>query len=109
MIGNKLFQGFDEAVRGLGMGETAILEAQGGEWKRDLLFKVPKDHQEIQRLEGRYQKYGGLKEGMVVELVNGGMALVVEITKKDVKLDANNMMAGKNLMFELEVLGIETD
>ena len=46
---------------------------------------------------------------MVVELVNGGMALVVEITNKDVKLDANNMMAGKNLMFELEVLGIETD
>eukprot|EP00803_Ostreobium_quekettii_P004120 evm.model.scf_281.5 EVM.evm.TU.scf_281.5 scf_281:56694-60434(+) len=106
VIGNRLFQGFDGAVRGVGKGEMVVLEAQGGEWKKDLLFTVPREHQEILRLEGRYKNHGGLKEGMVVELANGGMAMVVEMTEGEIKLDANNMMAGRNLTFELEVVDI---
>lgn len=31
-------------------------QISGGEWKRDLLFVVPRDHPEIERLEGRYKK-----------------------------------------------------
>jgi hypothetical protein len=31
-------------------------QAQGGDWNRDLLFKVPIDHPEVQRLQGRYKK-----------------------------------------------------
>eukprot|EP00983_Pelagomonas_calceolata_P075912 1153215-Pelagomonas_calceolata.AAC.4 len=30
--------------------------ATGGEWKADLLFAVPRDHPEMQRLEGKYKK-----------------------------------------------------
>ncbi len=43
---------------------------------------------------------------MIVELANGSLAVVVEVADDVVKLDANNMMAGKTLVFELEVLGI---
>lgn len=43
-----------------------------------------------------------------MELANGSMAVVVEITPEHVRLDANNMMAGKTLLFELEVLKIES-
>jgi FKBP-type peptidyl-prolyl cis-trans isomerase 2 len=50
---------------------------------------------------------GGLAKDLAVELANGSMAVVVEATPEYVKLDANNMMSGKKLMFELEVLGIE--
>ena len=32
-------------------------QASGGEWNKDLLFKVPYEHAEMQRLEGRYKKY----------------------------------------------------
>lgn len=49
---------------------------------------------------------GGLHEGLAVELANNSMAVVVEATPEYVKLDANNMMSGKTLLFELEVLSI---
>lgn len=50
---------------------------------------------------------GGLHKDLAVELANGSMAVVVEATPEYVKLDANNLMSGKKLLFELEVLGIE--
>jgi len=89
VVGNRLFEAFDEAVRGLAVGETMglkvkriikciialgggvclLLDAaeqliffpcpsqiEGAPWEQDLLFKVPRDHQEVQRLEGRYKK-----------------------------------------------------
>eukprot|EP00195_Chlamydomonas_chlamydogama_P016531 CAMPEP_0202908502 /NCGR_PEP_ID=MMETSP1392-20130828/46254_1 /ASSEMBLY_ACC=CAM_ASM_000868 /TAXON_ID=225041 /ORGANISM="Chlamydomonas chlamydogama, Strain SAG 11-48b" /LENGTH=193 /DNA_ID=CAMNT_0049597885 /DNA_START=160 /DNA_END=742 /DNA_ORIENTATION=+ len=108
MMGNKLFQGFDEAVRGLAVGQTTVLEASGGEWKRELLFAVPRDHPEVQRLEGRYKNQGGLQRGLLVELANGAMAMVLEVSEEGVKIDANNMLAGKKLVFELEVVSIDT-
>lgn len=40
VTGNPLFQAFDEAIRGLPLGSTTILEAKGGEWKRELFFEV---------------------------------------------------------------------
>ena len=33
-----------------------ICQASGGEWNKDLLFNVPRQHEEVQRLEGRYKK-----------------------------------------------------
>lgn len=50
---------------------------------------------------------GGLAKDLAIELANGTMAVVVETTPEYVRLDANNMMSGKKLLFELEVLGIE--
>ena len=40
---------------------TAVMQASGGTWNRDLLFNVPRDHEEVQRLEGRYKKYANLE------------------------------------------------
>ena len=40
VTGNPLFQAFDEAIRGRALGETAVLEAKGGEWRQELFFKV---------------------------------------------------------------------
>lgn len=34
-----------------------MMQADGGEWKEDLLFKVPMDHPEIQRMANRYKRY----------------------------------------------------
>lgn len=50
---------------------------------------------------------GGLAKDLAVELANGSMAVVVEATPEYVKLDANSLMSGKKLVFELEVLSIE--
>lgn len=43
-----------------------------------------------------------------MELANGAMAMVVGMAGEAVQLDANNMMAGKNLTFELEVGGADS-
>eukprot|EP00198_Chlamydomonas_reinhardtii_P006562 XP_001695898.1 peptidyl-prolyl cis-trans isomerase, FKBP-type [Chlamydomonas reinhardtii] len=127
MMGNRLFQGFDEAVRGMAVGQTTVLEASGGEWKRELLFAVPRDHPEVARLEGRYKNVdktgrppppslprllprhsqGGLAAGLVVELANGAMAVILEVNDAEVKLDANNMLAGKTFTIELELVSID--
>eukprot|EP00198_Chlamydomonas_reinhardtii_P006561 XP_001695897.1 peptidyl-prolyl cis-trans isomerase, FKBP-type [Chlamydomonas reinhardtii] len=107
MMGNRLFQGFDEAVRGMAVGQTTVLEASGGEWKRELLFAVPRDHPEVARLEGRYKNQGGLAAGLVVELANGAMAVILEVNDAEVKLDANNMLAGKTFTIELELVSID--
>jgi hypothetical protein len=49
-------QAFDGALRGLAVGESVELQLQGGDWQKELLFVVPRDHPEIERLEGRYKK-----------------------------------------------------
>uniref|UniRef100_A0A383V445 peptidylprolyl isomerase n=1 Tax=Tetradesmus obliquus TaxID=3088 RepID=A0A383V445_TETOB len=108
IINNPLFQAFDGALRGLAVGESVELQMSGPEWQSELLFSVPRDHPEIERLEGRYKNLGGLAEGLAVELANGSMAVVVEAGPEAVKLDANSMMAGKTLLFTLEVLGIDS-
>lgn len=36
--------------------KKCLLQAEGGDWKPELLFMVPREHEEIQRLEGRYKK-----------------------------------------------------
>jgi FKBP-type peptidyl-prolyl cis-trans isomerase 2 len=46
---------------------------------------------------------------MVVELVNGASALVVSVDDQQVKLDANSMLAGKRVVFELELVGLERE
>jgi FKBP-type peptidyl-prolyl cis-trans isomerase 2 len=42
-----------------------------------------------------------------VELSNGNAAVVLEVGEEAIKLDANNVIAGKTLAFELEVLDIQ--
>ena len=50
---------------------------------------------------------GGVQKGMLLELSNGGMALVVAADEEAVVLDANNMLAGKALWFELELAALD--
>ena len=50
---------------------------------------------------------GGLVQGMLVQLQNQQMALLVEVGEGSVTLDANSMLAGKTLTFFLELLDIQ--
>ena len=50
---------------------------------------------------------GGLAPNLVVELANGSRAVVLDVSEQSVKLDANSMLAGKKLVFEIELMGIE--
>eukprot|EP00976_Prorocentrum_cordatum_P103111 1193331-Prorocentrum_minimum.AAC.2 len=107
-IGNPLFQGIDEAVRGLAIGETATIQASGGEYNPTLLFKVPRGHPEVQRLEAEtVNTSGGLQEGTAVTLMNGQAALIVTITADEVTIDANHPLAGAPLQVECTLLHVD--
>ena len=62
-MGNPLFQAFDRAVRGLRVGGSAVVKAAGGEYNKELLFAVPRSHEEMARLEAEAAASGGLREG----------------------------------------------
>eukprot|EP00884_Botryococcus_braunii_P020607 jgi/Botrbrau1/722/Bobra.160_2s0045.1 len=109
LFGNELFTALDVVVRGLSIGQRNTLEAAGEPWNKDLLFEVPRDHPEIERLEGRYKNVGGLAEGLVVELSNGQQASIVELSDSYVRLDANHPLAGKTRFFELQLLDIDRE
>lgn len=90
-------------------GETrqVTLESVQDDWKKELVFSVPRDHAEIQRLDGKFRSSGGLSEGMVVELANGQQAQIVKLAPELVVLDANHAMAGRKLNFDVELIDLE--
>jgi hypothetical protein len=58
------------------------LQAVGDEWTEDLVFDVPRDHEEVARLEASVEgtDEGPLKPGSVVELINGNPAIIVAVS-----------------------------
>ena len=92
--------GFDNAVRGLAVGETVTVtippaEAYG-ERREDLVIDVP--------IAGAPED---LAVGDRVRLGNGAPALVLEISDEFITVDANHELAGLALTFEIELVAIE--
>ena len=68
----------------------------------------PAPPSQVERLQNRYKTQGGLLKGALVQLANGKMALVMEVTGEYVQLDANDMLSGRGVItFALEVLDIQ--
>jgi FKBP-type peptidyl-prolyl cis-trans isomerase 2 len=91
--------GFDDAVRGLKVGETRVYtmppEDAYGLRSEDAIFEVP---------YGPSQ--GDVQVGDRVTLNNGLPATVVEVKEDTVVLDANHELAGEALTFEVEIVSI---
>ena len=95
----QLIAGFDNAVRGLSVGEsvTVRLEAADayGESRTDMIVTVPID-----------QAPPGLVAGDRVELMNGAITNVTAVTDEGVTIDTNHPLAGQALTFEIELVAI---
>jgi len=95
----QVITGFDDAVRGLRVGETRTLtmapEDAYGVWSEDNVFEVP---------YGPSQS--DVKVGDPVTLNNGQPAVVLEVGDETVVLDANHQLAGESLTFEVEIMSI---
>ena len=107
VMGNPLFMAFDKAVQNMRVGDYTVVEASGGEYDSNLLFKVPKDHQEIIRHEEDFADKGGLFEGLTVALANGQPAVVRQVDAAAVVLDANHPFAGSDLQFTVKLVSVE--
>ena len=101
----QLIRGFDHAVMGMAVGEkktVTLLPADAyGERQEDLFVDLRKKHIP----EGM-----DLEVGMVVELSDGGQnmipAFVQEIHDEFVRMDLNHYLAGKVLVFDIEIVSI---
>ena len=95
----QMIPGFDEAVRGLAVGDTVTVRLEPGraygERLDELVFDIPSE-----------QAPGGLLPGDTIQFSNGGTAVVLEVTDEAVRVDANHRLAGQTLTFEIELVSI---
>jgi peptidylprolyl isomerase len=97
--------GFDEAVLGMSIGDKKKVSIPShkayGEKNEDLVIEVPKDQvpPDLNPEVGQKLQMGGPNGELVV-------VTVVEVNDAVVILDANPPLAGKTLIFDLEMVAI---
>jgi len=84
----QLIPGFDEAVLGLKTGESRKVRVEAarafGEWREDLLSKVPLE-----------QVAGVPQVGQAVQVGNGRVAYITKVEESEIEIDANHQLAGQ--------------
>lgn len=103
--GGQVIPGFDEGVKGMSIGDKKTIEipcAEAyGEYRDDLAQDVPKD---------QFPPDLNPEVGQTLQVMqqNGApmMVTVKEIKEAAVTLDANHPLAGKDLIFDLELVAI---
>ena len=100
-----MIAGFDAAVTGMKVGETKIAEIPSaeayGEHNEEMVISVPK----TQRPEGLNPEVG---QQLGMQQPNG-QSIPVRVTKvetESIEIDANHPLAGKDLVFDLELVEI---
>lgn len=101
----QVIAGFDKAVTGMTEGDKQTVSIPAdqayGDFRPDLVFEVPRDQfpADITPEVGqRLQMQNGSQVAMVV---------VSEVTDDLVKLNANHPLAGKELIFDLQLVRID--
>ncbi len=101
----EVIAGFEEAIIGMKQGESKSVsipvEKAYGPVNEELIIKAPKDQvpPDINPEIGQQLQMGG---------PNGEMLIVkiTEVTEEHIILDANPPLAGKNLVFEIDLVSI---
>ncbi len=101
----QLIPGFEKAVVGLNVGDSTTINIPSaeayGEVREDLVINVPKD-----QLPGDVEPQVGMQ--LQVNQPDGQPipVRVTDITETELKLDANHPLAGKDLVFEIELVNV---
>lgn len=94
----QMIAGFDAGVVGMKLGETKTLKIPAdqayGQKKDELIGKIP-----LEQVGG----FSGVSVGTQVLLWGNIPATITEITDKDVTVDANHELAGKDLIFDVTI------
>ncbi|MFH1455728.1 MAG: peptidylprolyl isomerase [archaeon] len=101
----QVIKGFDEALIGMEKGEEKDIKIKPkdayGEPKEELIKKIPKD---------QMPKEKEMKKGMILVLSTPTgqqfPAVVKDVSDKEVTLDLNHPLAGKNLNFKFKIIEI---
>jgi peptidylprolyl isomerase len=99
-----MIQGFEEALVGMGPGEMKTIDIPAakayGEWMDGMTLEFSRS-----RVKSLESELGDILE---ITLPSGRKAnmVVVEVTKSKVVLDANHPLAGRNILFDIEMVAI---
>lgn len=103
--GGQLIKGFDNAVRGKEVGDkitATIPPAEGyGESNPEMVQTIP-----AERVQGADVKVGQVL-GLEDNNGNPFQATVTDMNDETVTLDFNHFLAGKTLVFEIEIVSVE--
>ena len=100
VVGSRqLIEGFDNAVRGLSVGESVKVRLEPaeayGEVRPDLIMEIPSE-----------DLPPNLVVGGQLQAANGATAVIVSINDTTTTLDLNHRFAGQALTFEIELVRI---
>ena len=101
----QMIKGFDDAVDGMALNEKKIVEIPAadayGEYNQDMVQTVPKENLPPEIVPEIGQQLSATADnGQQIPVT------IVEVNEKDIKIDANHALAGKDLIFEIEVVEI---
>ena len=103
--GGEVIPGFEDAAVGMGIGEkksiTITPEDGYGEYNENLVIDMPAQYfpEDISPTEGLQLKIVDENEEEV-------LVVVTEVNDEYIRLDANHPLAGKTLVFDIELLEI---
>ena len=101
----QMIKGFDDAVDGMALNEKKTVEIPAvdayGEHNQDMVQTVPKENLPPEIVPEIGQQLSATADnGQQIPVT------IVEVNEKDIKIDANHALAGKDLIFEIEVIEI---
>lgn len=101
----ELIPGFDRGVLGKTVGEKTEVECAPEEayGPRDETKTLVLERERLQNVEPEVGQYLGLED----DQGNPHQATVTEVTDDTVTLDFNHFLAGKTLIFDIEVVAVE--
>ncbi|MGD9116578.1 MAG: FKBP-type peptidyl-prolyl cis-trans isomerase [Dehalococcoidia bacterium] len=103
--GGGVISGFDEAVRGMAVGETKTVTIPAteayGEYREELLVTLPLEDLPEELVLGQKVPLQNVTSGETINFT------VVDISDTEATLDANHRLAGEALTFEITVVAIE--
>ena len=101
----QMIKGFDDAVDGMALNEKKTVEIPAidayGEHNQDMVQTVPRENLPPEIVPAIGQQLSATADnGQQIPVT------IVEVNEKDIKIDANHALAGKDLIFEIEVVEI---
>jgi len=104
----QLIKGFDDAVKGMGLGEVKTFTVDAGNAYGYHQSEAVQEYSKEAFPEG----YKFVKGEMVEGHSESGaplMAKIIQLSEDTVTLDLNHPLAGKDLTFEIEIIGYDEE
>jgi len=99
----QLIKGFEDGIIGMDIGEKKTIQIEPesgyGEYKEEMVMIVPRTNAPEGVQEGQT-----LQANMGDEIVS---FMVREVNETDITVDANHPLAGKKLISDVEIIGVE--